>query len=312
MSLDPSAQPGAFDDRKPISAEEVLELRATLWSDGSISPAEADRLFELNAGAAPSNEWTGFFVEALSEYLIARGTPRGYVSDDDAEWLIRSIERNGRVESQAELELIVKLLEHAAYVPQSLKRFALAEIEKIVVTGSGSTRGGGDLAPKRIDDAEVALLRRLFFAPAGDGPAKVSRSEAELLFRLKEATLNADNGKDWQRLFVQGVANHLMAHQAFVPPSPEEEARLEQPYKADPWGHVLSRLDHEAPDFEGALHREHEADRVRALESAVTQDAAVTNEESDWLERLFERDGARDPMEQALLDFLAEDRTRAP
>jgi hypothetical protein len=216
-SLDPSAQPGVFDTRKPISAEEVLKLRATLWSDGSISPEEADASFELNAAAAPSNEWTDFFVEALSEYLISRGSPRGYVGDDDAEWLIRSIARDGRVESQAELELTVKLLEHADYVPQSLKHFVLAEIEKIVVTGIGPTRRGGELTPGRIDDAEVALLRRLIFAPAGDGPAKVSRSEAEMLFRLKDATLNADNSKDWQRLFIQGVANHLMGSSTLRP-----------------------------------------------------------------------------------------------
>jgi hypothetical protein len=74
---------------------------------------------------------------------------------------------------------------------------------------------------------------------------------------------------------------------------------------------VLSRLGHESPVFDGAFHGEHEADRVRAFESAVARDAAVTNAESDWLKRLFERDGARNPMEQALLDFLAEDGARA-
>jgi hypothetical protein len=42
----------------------------------------------------------------------------------------------------------------------------------------------------------------------------------------------------------------------------------------------------------------------------VKNDAEVTSEESEWLKRLFEGDGARDPLEQALLDFLAEDGIR--
>src|SRR6476661_3742355 len=94
--------------RKPISEEEVLKLRRCVWADGSISPDEASRLFDLNDEAAPSNDWSDFFVEAMCEYLIGRGQPRGYVTDADADWLMFRINRDGRVETCAELELIVK------------------------------------------------------------------------------------------------------------------------------------------------------------------------------------------------------------
>jgi hypothetical protein len=178
-------------DRKPITDNEVLKLRRYVWADGSISPDEASQLFDLNDAASPSNDWSDFFVEAMCDYLIGRGQPRGYVTDADADWLMFHINRDGRVDSFAELELIVKLFERAEYVPESLKRFALTAIQQIVLTGEGPTRRGGDIAPGRIDDAEVALLRRLIFARGGDGPAKVSRTEAELLFRWKDATLEA-------------------------------------------------------------------------------------------------------------------------
>jgi hypothetical protein len=36
----------------------------------------------------------------------------------------------------------------------------------------------------------------------------------------------------------------------------------------------------------------------------------VTGDEAGWLHHLFEADGARDDLEQALLDFLAEDGAR--
>jgi hypothetical protein len=297
-------------DRRPISDEEVLKLRRYVWSDGSISPDEAQQLFELNDAATPSNDWSDFFVEAMCDYLIGRGQPLGYVTEADAEWLTHRINRDGRIDTHGELELIVKLFERAEYVPESLKRFALTAIQQIVLTGSGPTRRGGDIVPGRIDDAEVALLRRLIFARASDAPAKVSRSEAELLFRLKDATLGADNSPDWQRLFVQGVANYLMAHQPYEPPSREEAARLEQARRPDPFGNVLARLGRKAVGgWINPLNDGEEA-RGESHDAAVARDAAVTSEETEWLKRLFENDGARDPLEKALLGFLAEDGAR--
>jgi hypothetical protein len=308
MTVDPSAR--AFENKRPVSTEELRELRQRLWADGSISTEEAEALFEINASVEPSNEWTDFFVEALCGHLIENGQPRGYVNEDAAAWLIRQIGQDGRLETQAELELIVKTLEHADYAPESLKRFALAEIEKTVLTGTGPTRGGGELTPGRIDDVEVALLRRLIFAPAGDGPAKVSKAEAEMLFRLKDTTLGAANSAEWKKLFVQGVANHLMAHQSYVPPSPEQEARLEAPYKADPFGDVLSKLGRDVAsphEFGEAVFGDSEHERIADFNEAAAADAQVSGGESDWLKRLFDKDGARDELEQALVDFLAED-----
>jgi hypothetical protein len=301
MTFDPSAQPGAFEDRKPISAEQVLELRARVWSDGSVSAEEADNLFALNSTAAPSTEWTTFFVEAICEFLLSNSEPRGYVSDAGASWLIAHVDRDGRIGSPAELELIVKLLERASYAPESLRKFALHDLEQTV------------LSENRIDDRETALIRRLIFAPAGDAPAKVSRAEAEMLFRLKDATLGGAVSPEWKKLFVQGVANHLMAHQAFNPPSREEELRMEQPYKADPFGHVLSRLGRGAPGLDEvreSVFGENEDEKIAGYQRGVDADADVTADEGHWLNRLFEKDGARDELEQALVDALAEDNIR--
>jgi hypothetical protein len=301
MTFDPSAQPGAFEARKPITAEEVLQLRARVWSDGSVSPEEADNLFVLNSSAAPSKEWTEFFIEAICEFLLSKSEPRGYVSDDGAAWLMAHVDRNGRIGSQAELELIVKLLEHANFAPESLRRFALQDLEQTV------------LSDGRVNDSEASLIRRLIFAPAGDAPAKVSKAEAEMLFRLKDATLGADNSPEWKKLFVQGVANHLMAHQDYDPPSRDEEMRLEQPYKADPFGHVLSRLGRDVASFnevEESLFGESEAEKSAEFQREVAADAEVTAGEHDWLKRLFDKDGARDEFEQALVDSLAQDGIR--
>lgn len=311
MTIDPSVSPDGFAGRQPLSHEEVLKLRQQIWADGSISPEEASRLFQLNDEVAPSSEWSDFFVEALCDFLIARGQPRGFVTMTDAVWLQQHVSRDGRVDSHAELELLVKLLERAESVPETLKDFALAQVEQIVLTGAGPTRQGGDIQPGRIDDAEVALLRRMIFARAGDGQAKVSRAEAEMLFRLKDATLGKANAADWPRFFVQAIANHLMAHQS-VTPTAEAAARMEQPYKGNPLGVVFNKMGRErasGAEVDAMLFGEDEA-KTAAHQAVVAAEAAVTDDEANWLHHLFDADGARDELEQALLDFLAEDGAR--
>lgn len=302
MTFDPSAQPAAFENGKALSADDLRELRGEVWASGSVTPAEAERLFDMNRTVEPSKDWSDFFVEALSEYLLSQSEPRGYVTEDEAIWLLWQIGGDGRTPTEAELELIVKLLEHAEYAPSSLRRFALEAIEHSVLE-----RDNG------VDDGEVALIRRLIFAPAGDGPAKVSKAEAEMLFRLKAASLDKDNSPEWKKLFVQGVANHLMAHQSYTPPSPGEEWRLEAAYEVHPFGHVLSRLGGDLPsahELHDSVFGEDQDKAIAKFESDVAADAELTSEESNWLKRLYDQDRERDEYEQALLDFLAEDGIR--
>src|SRR6187200_2979637 len=193
-----------------ITAEEILALRRAGWSDGTMSPHEAEALFALNdALAEPGAEWSDFFVEAIGEFVINGTAPRGYVSEDNAAWLIARIDRDGALQGMTELELLVRVLERGTNAPDRLKVYVLDQLERAVLTGSGPTRRGGGLDAGCVSEAEATILRRVLFAPAGDGPAAVSCAEAEMLFRLKDATLDAANDPEWKRMFVQGVANYL-------------------------------------------------------------------------------------------------------
>jgi hypothetical protein len=196
-----------------ITPEEILALRRDGWGDGHISPEEADAIFAINdALIERSGEWCDFFVEAIGEYVLNVWEPKGYVTDEQAAWLIRKAGSDGKLDSMVELEVLLRLLERAANVPDPLKAFALEQIERAVTTGSGPTRDGGSLIEAGVSEAECRALRRAIFAVGGDRPAAVGRREAEMLFRIKDATLRADNAAEWKRLFVQGVANYLMGY----------------------------------------------------------------------------------------------------
>ncbi len=295
-----------------ITAEEILSLRRAGWGDGRIEPGEADAIFTLNDHLAERTpEWVDFFVEALVEFVLAGGNPRGFVSEAQADWLIAHIDADGRVDTMAELELLARLLEKAELAPERLKSYALGQLETIVLTGTGPTRDGGQCDGARITATECKLLRRCIFAMAGDGNGGVSQAEAELLFRIKDATLGADNAPDWQTLFVQGVANHLMAWNGYKPVLADEAIALES-FMNDTTPRVGGFFGRMAKAELGkgvsaVLGSGRKGVTAAAHNTAVAGANKVTEVEDAWLQAKIDADGSLDPLEKALLRFIAEE-----
>jgi hypothetical protein len=291
-----------------LSAEDVLAIRRSVWPDGVVARAEAEAIFELHRRARdPSLEWNDFFVEAITDSVLNATEPHGYVDDDTADWLIGQLGRDGRPIGAVELELVVKIVEKALNAPASLKAWALAGIERCVLSGEGATRRDGDLCPGTVDEAEVNLLRRLVFASGGDGALVVSQDEAEMLWRIKDSTLGAANAPGWQKLFVQAVGNHLMAYSSYQPLERPEAARLEA-FMNDRGSSVLGFLARMGrPDFGGAAKGFEPGESAEDHEAAVESAAAVTPSENAWLQFNIARDGHRDECEEALLRFLQEE-----
>jgi hypothetical protein len=290
-----------------ITSEDTLAMRRLAWPDGLIDPAEADAIFDLNTTVkGKSRDWVDFFVEAMTVYLVEQQEPKGYIDEAKANWLMAKIDSDGRVDSLGELELLVKVLETATNVPDTLKSYALGQIETIVLTGTGPTRDGGSLDAGSISTAEVKLLRRLLFAQAGDGPAMVSRAEADMLFRLKDATLAATNAPEWPTLFVQAVGNHLMAHSDYRPLDRERAAELDT-FMNDTRSSVVgfsSRMagSNIGTGFTAVFGRK---GVVQDRDAAIAADRAIVPDEQSWLASRLEADHNLDPLEQALLDFVA-------
>jgi hypothetical protein len=290
-----------------ISADDILALRRAGWTDGAILPDEAEAAFVLNdALPEPTAEWSDFFVEAIGEFVVNGTAPKGYVSDDNAAWLIARIDRDGVLQGMAELELLVRVLERGLNAPDRLKAYVLDQLERAVLTGSGPTRHGGDLSPGHVNAAEAALLRRVLFAPAGDAPAAVSCVEAELLFRLKDATLAAANALEWKQMFVQGVASYLQGVAARTAQFSRERAAELEAFVADDSSSVagfIGRMARSAPQVFGMVFggRPPERDRLAELRAAEE----ITAGEREWLDAHVGADGEVDAYEQALIAFLS-------
>lgn len=296
-----------------ISAQEILALRRAAWPDGKIDPEEAEAIFILNDQIeTPTREWSDFFIEALVEFTVNGTDPRGHVSEENARWLIERVSHDGKVDSLTELELLVRVLEKALSAPETLRLFVLQQIEREVLTGEGPTRCGGVIDPGSITAAECTLIRRTIFASGGDRPAGVSQREAEMLFRLKDATLGADNAPPWERLFVQGVANYLQGWNGAVGVSRERAGELEafMNDRSSSIGRFFGRMARtDGAGFADALKEVGFGRKQpgRDIAGEAMRDHAVNDAEKLWLEARIDADGQIDALEKALLRFLVEE-----
>jgi hypothetical protein len=295
-----------------IGAEDILALREAGWADGKMDPDEAETLFHANDHIAESSaEWCDFFVEALSEFIVSTVDPRGYVDQTMAEELVVRIDRDGRVGTMAELELLVRVAEKAISVPPVLKAYALKQIEDAVLNGDGPTRHGS-LDPAGINLAECTLLRRLIFAAGSDRPAAVSKAEAEMLFRIKDAALYENNAPDWETLFVQGVANFLLGFGGNEPLPVERAAELEAFMNAEGQGigSFLGRMmESDVEDSIGQAFGSLLDITAPApdIDAEVDEALQLTEAEEFWLLDHIDADEELDPMEKALLAFIADE-----
>jgi hypothetical protein len=276
-----------------ISADDVLALRRLVWPDGTLCKGEAHQLFRLN-DAVPTRDaaWEPFFIEAVRETILASSSPRGFVSDVMAAWLIDRVSIDGQVRSACELELLVAILEKAVSVPDMLRDYVLAQLGCAVLDGD-----------QRITATEVALLRRALHGMASQGAHGIGKAEAEFLYDLHDATAQAPQDAAWSDFFVLAIANHLMLHVAYQAPT------LAQAQSQEAWLQArgglfsgLAKLGRALLSGDVALDRS--APTSDARQAATDAAQAICASEAAWLAERLCRDGQLCAAETALLEFL--------
>ncbi|MBV7258627.1 hypothetical protein [Erythrobacter crassostreae] len=299
-----------------VSPEELLGLRRQGWGDGIITREEAEALFAINNVLDDrDNEWCDFFVEAIGEYVLNGTQPRLQCNKAEAEWLIQQVDHDGVVESVVELETLVRIVERAENVPDPLKNYILEQVEREVMSGTGPTRCGGELSATHITGAEVRILRRVIFSSGGYGPAAVTRFDAELLFRLKDATLEDENDAGWADLFVDAIANYIRGFAL-------DNAQLSHARKLELMKFVenntanhaafFGRMIRQTPNIgsnvsEAFKHLRGEDGPQNDYSADFEAGDIVTENERSWLESQLKKDGQIDAIEARLIERIAEE-----
>ncbi len=183
---------------KRIDASDVVSLLREVYPEGVRGRNEAEALIAFDREFTdPAPEWRGFMAEAVADHLLRRSQPLGVVTQEKAQWLVRSIAPAGKISTQGGAEALFRTIEQASEIPVSLSVFAIRTLSALA--------GGG--MEKPLDARDVARLRRIL--EAGTGP--VSPEEAEALFDMHDAFAGRSNHGSFDDLFFRAITNYLLS-----------------------------------------------------------------------------------------------------
>ena len=177
-----------------VEAADIAELRRAIYNDGVVSRAQGEALFEIErVRTAHSDAWSELFVEALTDYAIKQEPPEGYLSEDTAAWITAEISKRRKPSTDAEIELVINLIEKAREVPAAFSSFALRLVKDMVMYGDGVDARGRSHDGSCISEADINSLQRVLWGAGSEGLMAVSRDEAEALFSIAHASAGHDN-----------------------------------------------------------------------------------------------------------------------
>lgn len=283
-----------------MSEAEARRIVQDVYDDGIVSRTEAEALFLVTESLSKSDpEWSQRFIGAVKDFLLTKEAPIGWITEEEADWLIAQIGQGDATPSVTEIDLMLSVLRYAEGAPIALSRYALSAISERI-------RAEGNMTSEFVE-----RLRRVLYASAGEAGIWVSRYEATVLFELNDAIAFAKNDPSWNDLFARAVGNHLMAS-AHPDPQTEAEALSRETWLNDTSSNVggfLSKMTSAFSQenwFSKLTYDPHKAKQARqvANEIAVRDAEQVTPDENAWFMKRLGRDQKVSPAERALIEFL--------
>jgi hypothetical protein len=305
--------------RGSIEGQHAFDLRRLIYAKGSVSRSDAEVLFNLNAACRNKGQaFADLYVEALTDYFVWHSEPKGCVTPDLARFLIDNVTADGQIERKTELELALNVVHWARDCPRELVALVLDAVRDSVLAARGA-KFGANRPRVCIGAADVAILRKALFAPAGDGGLQVSRCEAEMLFTLNDAAATCENDPEWANFFAHAIANHLTNPSGNFKSVKRDEAAQRERWqdqrggigqllsavgRAVARGDVPVRAVWEEFDPAGAKAALKDAKAEEEAARASLAREAIGAEEAKWLAERILRDGNIDENESLLLTFL--------
>src|SRR5262245_30642017 len=135
------AQPIRIDDLNQklratgrIDGSHAMQLRRLIYAGGSVSREAANLLLGLDTACSKKDPaFAQLYVEALTDYFVWQTEPKGYVSPEDARFLIDNICADGHIDSKTEFELVLNIVHWARHCPEELVILVLDEVGQSVL-----------------------------------------------------------------------------------------------------------------------------------------------------------------------------------
>lgn len=317
--------------RGTITEPHISALRRAIFTDGLVSRGEADTLFLIERHRKNHHPaWSELFTEALADYCINQEHPAGYLSEETASWVMTEITRDRHASTDAEIELLIKIIETARAVPAAFSAFALRHVKDVVMYGGGPDARGTPHDGGRVNDADMRALERILWGAGTEGHLAISREEAESLFAIANMSTGADNHERFEDLFAKAIGNYLLGATGRAVPPREvalrwevEETHLDaarlvravmQTYSSADWAKLRDRdfwTDTALRPRTLAEDLDHAQEaQLKAREAAEAAASIMTPDKAAWLLEHIGRNGVTTSPERALARFIARNASR--
>lgn len=189
-----------------LTAEDIENLRTVLFPDGLKSSADAVVLLAINASCPQKcPEWPAYFIEQMSLYIVERCQPAGGMDEANAEWLKAMIAAGGVIRTKPEFDLLMRVIETAATVPESLTILALDQVRIALCDGAGFWAGRRGGQAGRIVPEDIALIYAVLSLRSRANRHFMTPDEAAVLRRIDWLCRNSATPSAWREL-MRGVA----------------------------------------------------------------------------------------------------------
>jgi hypothetical protein len=300
---------------------DAAALRRSIFGKGAPNRTDLAWLIAIGPQAGDDPDFLTLVSDVAREVMAEDADPKGYVSEDDADWLAARLGDGAGLSCRAEYEVLKSVLTHAVSVPPALVAFALREVERAILTGRRGPLGGVEHEPGVVTAEDVEALRTIVFAATAGSACHVDRAAAEALFDIAHATATARNDPAFADFFAKAVGNYLLG--AAVVAVPARDAALAEERELDrrpSFGAFLSGLAGGLTSPDAAVGRKSVDQLVEAHyfeENAETEKRLATASEIDageakWVLAHLTRGGELTAAETRLLAFLRDEATSTP
>lgn len=194
-----------------VAAAELIQERRKRDNDLEITRSEAEALLTLDRMQPEGTSvWREFVSDAIADHIVT-AEPAGILDEQKAKWLMEFAAPDGRIESAAAFETIVRVLERASEAPCSLSAFVIRQLQASIISGEGAAIGPRKHFSRTVDAEDAAQLYRILIAAGGTEGRPVTREEADALFDLHDATARSQNDTAFNDLFFRSIANYTLA-----------------------------------------------------------------------------------------------------
>lgn len=313
MSAISPAQIEEIGRRGSIKDSDVAKLQKAISDACELTESDAEALITLNKTCRVQDlAWSHLFIETIAEYLVNDAEPQGYLNAQNVGWLTAKLCPEGRVETKAELELMIQLLCRSCWSPESLSVLTLDQVRFAVETGTGPLRGAQPQGEKKITESDCETLRRILYAFGGDIGSAITVAEAKVLASIDDLVAASPPSFSFADLYVKVLANVALVGSGLKAPIREvalgRELWFETTGETEPDKMVEAMAKAGPSPILNAYREQSSEDRALAWierqRTEIITGEPVSQDGVEWLCEQFGREGDRRFAERLLLAFL--------